>query len=120
MPSDDGAGVNEAEPGFPTIPDLGEPRPQSAVDWSQPRTVGTPAQDQQLVAQSQVLQQQVPAGFQPGHDQTAQKKASRQMMRQRIPGNVLESQQFQTGRSFCQRQRIKSSPSLNTFKPRCW
>jgi hypothetical protein len=70
MPSDDGAGLNEAEPEVPIIPDLGKPRPQSPVDESEPRSVGIPAQDQQLVAQSQVLEKQVAARFQSGHDQT--------------------------------------------------
>ena len=73
MPSDDGAGLNQAEPDFPTIPDLREPRPQGPVNGSQPWPVGTPAQNQQLVAQSQVLQEQVAAGFQSGQDQTQQK-----------------------------------------------
>ena len=70
MPSDDGAGLNQADPDSSTIPGLGEPGPQGSVDWSQPGSVGTPAQNQQLVAQSQVLQEQVAAGFQCGHDQT--------------------------------------------------
>jgi hypothetical protein len=54
------------------LPELGKPRLQSAVDWSQPQPVGTAAQDQKLVAQSQVLQQQLPTGFQSGHPQTDQ------------------------------------------------
>jgi hypothetical protein len=73
MPSDDGAGLNQAEPDFPTIPNSRKPRPQAPIDKSQPWSVVTSAQDQQLVAQSQVLQQQVVAGFQFGHDQTEQK-----------------------------------------------
>jgi hypothetical protein len=73
MPSDDGAGLNQAEAGFPTIPDLREPRPQGPVVGSQPWPVETPAQNQQLVAQSQVLQEQVAAGIQSGQDQTQQK-----------------------------------------------
>lgn len=70
MPSDDGAGLSQGEADFPTIPDLSEPRPQDPVDGSQPWPVGTPAQNQQLVAQSQVLQEQVAAGFQSCQDQT--------------------------------------------------
>jgi hypothetical protein len=53
--------------------DLREPRPQGPVDGSQPWSVGTPAQNQQLVSQRQILQEQVAAGFHSGQDQTQQK-----------------------------------------------
>ena len=56
MPSDDGAGLNQAQPGFPSIPSMGEPCPQSPIHWRQPWSVGTQAQDHQLVTQSQVSQ----------------------------------------------------------------
>jgi hypothetical protein len=73
MLADDGAGLNQGEADFSTIPDLKKPRPQGPVEGSQPWSVETSAQNQQLVAQSQVLQEQVAAGIQSGQDQTQQK-----------------------------------------------
>src|SRR5665213_2903252 len=46
----------ERERALPSIPGMGELPPQSPVHWRQPWSVGTQAQDHQLVAQSQVSQ----------------------------------------------------------------
>ena len=66
MPVDDRAGFDQVQPGFPLIPGMREPSPQGTVHWRETGPVGTPAQDQQLVAQSQVFEEQVPVGFQSG------------------------------------------------------
>jgi len=66
MPVDDRAGFDQVQPGFPPIPGMREPSPQGTVHWRETWSVGTPAQDQQLMAQSQVFQEQVPVGFQSG------------------------------------------------------
>jgi hypothetical protein len=54
--TDKGAGLNQEEADFPTLPGLRKQRPQSAVQWREAESMGPPAQNQQLAAQSQVLQ----------------------------------------------------------------
>ena len=64
MPSDHGVGLDDQKVGLPGMPVLGEPGPQSTVQWHQARPFTGPAQDKELMAQRQVLQQQISAGFQ--------------------------------------------------------
>ena len=55
MPSDDRAGLNQAQPGFPSAPGMREPSPKGPVQRRQAWSLGVPAQDEQLVPESQVL-----------------------------------------------------------------
>ena len=64
LPSDDGVRLEDPERPFPSIPSVGEPDPEGAVRGPQARSVGAAAQDEQLVAQGQVFQEQVPTRFQ--------------------------------------------------------
>jgi competence protein ComGC len=98
---------------FPPIPGLSEPRPQGSVDGSKPWPVGTSVQNQQLVAQSQVLQQQVAAGFQSGHDQTDQDDQPRDHAAE-DSGKCVGSPAFSAGWSFCQRQEASLMDSAGT------
>jgi hypothetical protein len=69
MPLKDGAGLNQAQPTFPSAPGLRKPSPKDPVQRRQAWSFGTTAQHEQLVSQGQNLQEQVPAGFQPGNGQ---------------------------------------------------
>jgi len=64
VPLDDGVRLEDPKRRFPSFPGVGEPDPEGPVQWRQPWSVGTATQDEQLVAKSQVLKDQVPAGFQ--------------------------------------------------------
>src|ERR1017187_5204765 len=69
MSRKDGAGLNQAPPTFPSAPGLRKPSPKDPVQRRQAWSFGTTAQHEQLVSQGQNLQEQVPAGFQPGNGQ---------------------------------------------------
>lgn len=61
MPSDDRIGLNHPKGRPPRAPSLEEPGPKSSVQRCQVCSFGATAQDEQLVPQSQVLEEQVPA-----------------------------------------------------------
>ena len=69
MPLKDGAGLNQAQSTFPSTPVLRKPSLKDPVQRRQAWSFGTTAQHEQLVSQGQNLQEQVPAGFQPGNRQ---------------------------------------------------
>jgi hypothetical protein len=60
----DGVRLEDPKRSFLSFPGVGEPDPKRPVQWPQPRSVGTATQEEQWVAKSQVLKDQVPAGFQ--------------------------------------------------------
>ena len=62
VPLEDRAQLNQAEPGLPIGARLREPRPEGAVQRGQARAFVGAAEDQGLLAQSEVLQEQIPAG----------------------------------------------------------
>ena len=72
MPSDDGAGLNQAEPDFPPTPGMGEPGPQGSVHRPQPWLVGISDQHQELVTEGQILEKQISTRFQSSYGQTEQ------------------------------------------------
>jgi hypothetical protein len=69
MPLKDRARLNQAQPTLPSAPSLRKPSPNEPVQRRQACSLGAPAQHEQLVSQGQNLQEQVPAGFQPGNGQ---------------------------------------------------
>ena len=64
MPLDDDVRLKHSKRHFPSVPGVGEPDPECSVQWREAGALGASVQDEQLVMQSQVSQQQVPAGFQ--------------------------------------------------------
>ena len=69
MPLKDRAGLNQAQPTLPSAPGLRKPSPKDPVQRCQAWSLGVPAQYEQLVLQGQHLQEQAPAGFEPGKSQ---------------------------------------------------
>jgi hypothetical protein len=64
MPLDDDVRLKHSKRHLPSVPGVGEPDPECSVQWREAGALGASVQDEQLVMQSQVSQQQVPAGFQ--------------------------------------------------------
>lgn len=70
MPSNDAAGLDQAKPGFPSVPSLRKPGPKGTVQRRQASAMGAAVEDQKLVSQSEILEEQVSPGLQSGKTKT--------------------------------------------------
>jgi len=66
IPMNDRARLNEAEPDLPIRPGLREPSPEGTVQRGHARAFVGAAEDQELVPQSEVFEEEIPAGIEPG------------------------------------------------------
>src|ERR1035437_5408765 len=66
MPVDDSIRLDEPKGSPPAAPSTREPSPEGTVQQSQARSLGVPAQDQELVTQGCILEKQIAPRFQDG------------------------------------------------------
>ncbi len=62
VPADDCLGLDDEECAAPTGPDLGKAGPEGSVDGGDRRMRRPPVEEGELLAESQVLEHQLPAG----------------------------------------------------------
>ena len=72
MLTDDGLGTNQAQCVAPGGPTMGEPDPESAVGWREPRTLAALVQQSQLLAEGYVLEYQMATRPQGGNERAQQ------------------------------------------------
>ena len=78
VPLDDSARLNQKEPDLPICPRLREPRPEGAVRRGQAQGFVATVEDQELVSQSEVFEDQIPARVEAGESNMEQHREPRE------------------------------------------